>query len=401
MALYRYTAMSEQGNTVRGTLEADSTDAFYAKLKNEKLYCLKVREDTGVPLLLQMAGAGMLPARELAIFLRQMASMISAGITIDRAIDLIYGQCGEGRMKAALSKLYGEVRRGNQFSAAMGETGGAFGMLVRNMALAGENSGTLGKALDRLAGYYEKEIKLRNRALLAMLYPIVLTVVSLTVILILFVVVLPSFLTLFQSAESLPWYTRLLIAISDFTVKRWYVVATGFFLILMGFAALSRQEGILLKIDKSMLRAPIFGKLQTQLVTARFCRVFASLYMSGIHVLEALELSGGILGNRYFKLALDRAAVEIQGGVPLSQALKNQEVFPEMMISMLTVGEESGAVGEMLTKISDYYDEEADAAIQRLIGLLQPVIIVVLGGFIAFIMISVLKPIYNIYQNMQ
>ena len=400
MALYRYTALSDSGGKVHGRLEADSLAAFYAKLQSENLYCLKVSEDTGVPAFLRLTGRGTLPQSELAVFLRQMASMISAGITIDRAIDLLYKQCGDGRLKAALRGLYGEVRGGSQLSRAMGRSGGAFGTLVQNMILAGENSGTLDRALGRLAEYYEKEIKLKNKALLAMLYPIILSVVALIVILVLFVVVLPSFITVFQSVQSLPWYTRMLMAASSFMVNYWYIITAFLISAFLGIMALSRNERFMLCFDEKTLRMPVVGKLKTHIITARFCRVFASLYTSGIHVLEALELSGGILGNRCMKQALEKAAAEVQGGAQLSRALKNQEVFPEMMLSMMAVGEESGSLGEMLTKISDYYDEAADTSLQKLIGFLQPVIVVVLGVVIAFIMISVLKPIYDMHQNL-
>lgn len=400
IGVYKYTALSGSGKTVRGSMRADSLSAFYAELKRGDLYCMRVRETSdSVPLWSRVFGKASLPPAEMAVFCRQMASMTAYGVTINRCLQVLYGQATHVRARFVLSRLYEEVQKGNQLSSAMSETDGAFEPLVINMIRAGENSGMLERSFARLADHYEREIKLRRKTMLALLYPIILLAVTLGVVVVLFVIVLPSFITMFQSLESLPWYTRSLIWISDFLVHRWYI-AIGIILgFTAGIAALHQNASFKLWRDAAILRIPFIGKLQTRIVCARFCRIFASLYTSGVQILTALELSGNVIGNSFIKEALGRAAAGIKAGTSLATALQKEKLFPQMMITMLMVGEESGEIDEMLLKTSDYYDNEADAATQRLIGILQPVMIVVLGLIVAFVMISVLQPIYSMYRN--
>lgn len=400
MAVYKYTALSGAGKTVRGSISADSLAAFYAELKRGDLYCLRVREASGRPSLWVRAfGKSSLPPAKMAVFFRQMASMTASGVTINRCLQVLYGQASHLRTKIVLSKLYEEVQKGNQLSSAMSEADGAFEPLVINMIRAGENSGALERSFERLAEHYEREIKLHDRVMLALLYPAVLFVVTLIVIIVLFVVVLPSFITMFEAVENLPWYTRSLMWLSDFLAHRWYI-ALGIILgLVAGIAALNQNTAFRLWRDAAVLRIPFVGKLQTRIVCARFCRIFASLYTSGVQITRSVELSGDVLGNGYIKAALERVSSRINTGASLSSSLQKEKLFPEMMITMLTVGEESGELDKMLLKTSDYYDDEADAATQKLIGLLQPAMIIILGFIVAFVMISVLIPIYTMYQN--
>ena len=259
-------------------------------------------------------------------------------------------------------------------------------------------SGSLPQALNRLATHFEKEVAFRNKTMLALLYPIVLGCVSLAVVLVLFTVVLPSFITLFQSVGDLPWYTRALLAFSSFLTARWYLALLLVLALAAGVLALTRSLGFREWWDGFTLRIPVAGPLMVKLLSARFCRSFASLYTSGVPVLEALEQSGAILGNSRFTRALAGARAEICRGVTLSAALQKQNLFPPMMLAMFSVGEESGSLDAMLLKASEYYDDEADAAAQKMIGLLQPAMIVLLGIVIGLVVMAVLSPIYSMYQ---
>lgn len=398
MPYYSYSALDGGGRAVSGTLRADGSAAFYEELRRKGLYCVRVRESDGRPLF-GRTGEKPLPAGELAVLCRQLSAMAAAGVTINRSLEVLYSQSGNPRTKRVLLALFEHVQKGNPLSAAMAASDGAFSPYFISMIRSGESGGSLPLALSRLADHYEKEVSFRSKTMLALLYPIILGCVSLAVILVLFVVVLPSFITLFQSAASLPWYTRALLAFSAFLSNRWYLALGAVLAIAAGAALLMRNAGFHEWWDGFVLRVPFVGPLVVRLIASRFCRTFASLYVSGVPILQSLELSGEVLGNSRFSRALAEARAEICRGVSMASALQKQELFPQMMIAMYLVGEESGSLDSMLLKASEYYDAEADSAAQKMIGILQPIMIVVLGIIIGFVVMAVLAPIYSMYQG--
>lgn len=397
MPQYTYKALTQGGTAVTGKVSVDNLGHFYKELSRQNLYCLdvaEVRESAG------FQTKGRLPLRELSVLCRQLGSMAAAGVTINHCLDVIYKQTERSRTKKLLSKLYEQVQKGKMLSEAMAEADGAFPPLMVNMVKSGESSSTLDAVLGRLAEHYEKEQKLRNKAVLALLYPMVLVVVSLAVVIVLFAFVLPTLLSMYTSLESLPWYTRMLIGISDIVVNKWPALLLVLAVFVVGLSAIWRMERFRLWWDTVKLRLPVAGKLLTQLLSARFCRSFSSLFASGVPVLSALELTSKILDNRYAAARLIEAGEDIRKGASISAALQKSGVFPQMMIAMLAVGEESGDLEGILLKTSDYYDEQADTAIQQLVGLLQPVMIIVLGLVIGMVILAVLSPIYSMYGQL-
>lgn len=399
---YEYKAKDMTGKTKSGTLLADGISDFYVKLKEKGLFCVSVYESANqgesTDIFVPKKRGGKLKLESIAIFCRQFATMLNSGITVVKCLDILYHQAETKRLKTALLDLYEAIKKGNSLSSAMQEQGNMFPGLLINMIQSGEASGKLDDVMLSMSTHFEKEKILRNKIKAAMIYPITLIIVAVVVVAILLIKVVPTFMDMFGSSGNLPTSTQILLGISAFLQSFWWLVLIFLVLVIIGFTLLMKQPKFKIVIDRIKTKIPKIGKLLMIILTARFARTVSTLYSSGVPIIDSIRISGGVLGNLYIASKLETAIEEIKKGVTLSQALTSIGIFPTMFCSMVYIGEESGTLDDILSKTADFYDEDSSAAITKMVALMEPCLIVVLGLIVAFIVVSVAEPMFGMYD---
>ncbi|NLM05945.1 MAG: type II secretion system F family protein [Tissierellia bacterium] len=396
--IFNYRAINSQGAYQEGQFEGGSKEELMEMLRGNNLIPVEINQDITAGRTVKK-GAGKFKTKDLSIFCRQFATMLQAGIGIVKCLDILEKQSTHQGLKQACGEMMTSVQKGNLLSNAMAEHKNLFPQLLIQMVVAGEASGNLDVVMDRLAMTYEKEAKIENKMGTAMIYPIVLLVVMMVVVTFILIVVMPKFVGVFEANnQELPWSTMFLLGASDFLVERWYIVLGVIVVIIVLIKqALSKDEGRR-AFDSFKLKAPLIGPQFKMIVTSRFTRTLATLLSSGIGLLEAISIVGRVVGNKEVEHRLSDASEDIKKGVALSRAISDVDVFPPMVVSMLKIGEESGSLDTVLEKTADYYDEELDTAIQRLVGLMEPAMIAFLGVVVAFIVISIALPMFGMYS---
>lgn len=392
MQTYQYTAVDQTGRRIRGEKRAEDTGHLYALLGSEGLYCLRSRRR------MQFEGSSGKPKnQELSLMCKQMAAMLKSGIPLVGALEMLRQKGANAKMKKLFTILVEEVRKGQSLTNAMKQCGNAFPALLIYLVQAGEMNGTLDQIMDRMAVHYDKEYKLGNKITSAMIYPILLLVVTVAVIMALMTSVVPSFFAMMGEAAVLPWNTRFLIALSQFILNQWPLLIAGALILLIGLRALSGVAQVRRFLDEKKLQLPVFGKLNRIVATSRFARTFSSLYASGISVIDSMQVASDVLHNRFLAEKIDWICERVRRGEPLSKSIEASGAFDPLLNSMLYVGEESGSLEEVLTSIADYYDTEAENATQKMVALMEPIMIVILAIIIFFVIISIIMPIYDSY----
>ncbi|MEG1391116.1 MAG: type II secretion system F family protein [Angelakisella sp.] len=393
MPLYEYTAADLQGKTVKGTLRVDDPTQLTVQLRAGKLFLLDFHEFEEEQVRFR------LNIKELSDFCRQLGTMVSSGVSLVRAIEIIT----EGDIRPATRKVYenlaSNIRQGDTLSTAMREQRGAFPELLINMFVAGESNGQLGPTAIKMASHFEKEHRLNSKVQSASTYPLILLSVTVVVMLIIFTVVLPQFFDLFEGME-LPAATRLVLGISHLLTDNIGVVLFSLAMTVLLLFTLFQLSAVRYTIDRIKMRIPKVGKLLMTIYTARFARTLSSLYISGLSLLEALDVSRDTIGNRYLAKQFDEVLSAVRRGETLSTAILRVKGIDIKLAATILIGEESGKLDIMLTSVADAYEYDAEAATQRLTTFMEPMLIVVMALAIGFIMISVMLPIYQFYQNM-
>ena len=400
MPKFKYTAVDAEGKNVKGTLFASSLAEFNATLKQKGEYVLNVQEikddDTG-----SRANANAIKMKELSILCKQFATMLGSGITIIKCLDVLYQQQEKKKLKAILLKVYEQVQVGKSLSKALAATEGAFPNFMISMIEAGEMSGSIDLIMNRLAVHYEKQCKIKSKVQSAMIYPIVLLVVCTLVVSGLFIFVIPNLMGMFGEKENLPALTRFLMDASDFMVHRWYVlliIVIGTIIFVGIFKNTKIVRGI---IDRLKLFTPGVGKLYAVIMSSNFCSTMYSVFSSGMTLLTSLELTTNVLDNSVVSERMSVVMDEIRAGGALSNSLHKMQLFPNMMVTMVSVGEESGSLDEVLEKTAAFYETEADDAIQKLVSMLEPIMILVMGGLVGTVIIGIMMPMFGMYGNVE
>lgn len=396
--IFHYKALAENGEVTKGKQDADSRAEIIEMLKVKKMIPLEIREDTGGKAL--SFGAKKIQTKDLSVFCRQFSTMLASGVGIVKCLDILEKQADNPKMSDACMDMRANVQRGNLLSDTMKFHKNIFPPLMIQMVVAGEASGNLDVVMDRLAVTYEKEAKIENKMKSAMIYPIILLVVLIGVVSFILIFVMPQFAGIFADAgKDLPMSTKILMGISDFLVARWYILILAIVIIVLLISQLKKTKEGRRSLDRMKLRAPLLGKQFRMIITSRFTRTMSTLLSSGITLLEAMSIVGKVVGNTEVEGRLDQASEEIKKGIAMSRAVSAVGVFPPMVLSMLKIGEESGSLDLVLSKTADYYDEELDTAIQRLVSLLEPVLIVVMGLVVGFVVVSIAQPMFGIYDT--
>jgi type IV pilus assembly protein PilC len=398
MPKYKYTAVDAEGKNVKDTIFATNMAEFNAVLKQKGEYALSVKELTEADTS-SKANANAISMRDLSILCKQFATMLNSGITIVKSLDVLYQQQEKEKLKGILLKVYEQVQVGKSLSKALASTDGAFPNFMVSMIEAGEMSGSIDQVMLRLSEHYEKQMKLKSKVSSAMVYPILLLVVGFTVVMGLFIFVMPNLMGMFGDPEDLPALTRALMAMSNFMQKSWYVVIIFIVALILVFGVFKNTKMVKSLIDRLALYTPGIGKLYAVVVSANFCRTMYSVFSSGMSLLTSLELTTNVLDNTVITEKMSGVLDEIRSGGALSTALHRTEVFPQMMVTMINVGEESGALDDILAKTADFYDVEADNAIQKMVSLLEPLMIVILGAVVGTVIIGIMLPVFGMYEN--
>src|SRR3954447_20089959 len=410
MPVFEFTGLTEAGKNVRGMRDAESSKLLRQMLRKDGVYLTEARaaeagavageQKTGLAREVDVGalfGLTGVSSQDLAIATRQLATLIGAGIPLIEALTALTDQIEQPRLKKIMGVVKQKVNEGSSLADALGEHPKVFGDLYVNMIRAGESSGALDVVLVRLADFTEAQAQLRNKIIGAMLYPAIMVVVGIAIVGILFVVVIPKVTKIFEDMNvSLPWTTRLLIALSSFARDYWYVLLIALPGLAYGVRRWVRTSKGRGWWDRTQLRAPVFGHLLRMLAISRFAKTLATLLASGVPLLTAMDIVKNIVGNTLLSDTIEKARDAIREGESIAAPLKRSGQFPPLVYHMIAIGEKSGQLEEMLQNVAKSYEAQVEMRVSALTSLLEPVMIVAMGGGVAFIVFSILMPIMQL-----
>jgi type IV pilus assembly protein PilC len=390
MPAFMYTARDQQGQLKSATLEAPNKEEAISQLKKQRLNVIKIDEQQ------KKKKAGKIPMRDIVIFTRQFSTMINSGLPLVQAMGILAEQSENVFLRDVTKQVVFDVESGNTVADALRKHPNAFTELYVNMVAAGEAGGILDTILMRLAVFMEKNDALVRKVKGAMIYPGVIMTVAGGAIIILLLFVIPTFQRMFAEAGiPLPLPTQIVIKLSELLQAYWWAVIIGVWVSVIALKKYYATPGGQLVIDRLMLKAPVLGDVLRKSAVSRFTRTLGTLIGSGVSILDGLEITAKTAGNRVISDAIMESRQSIAGGETISAPLKKSQVFPPMVISMINVGEQTGGLDEMLTKIADFYDEEVDAAVSGLLALMEPMMIVFLGVVVGGMVIAMYLPIFD------
>ncbi|TSE23376.1 putative type II secretion system protein F [Tepidimonas sediminis] len=389
--LFEWEGKDRNGKTVKGELRAAGEGQVQAQLRRQGIVVQKVRRK-------RFASAKRIKPKDIAIFTRQLATMMKAGVPLLQAFDIV----GRGNPNPSVARLLYEIRTdvetGTSLSAAFRKHPAYFNSLYCNLVEAGEAAGILEDILDRLSTYLEKTEAIKGKVKSALMYPTAVLVVAFIVVSVIMIFVVPAFKEVFTSfGADLPAPTLAVIAMSEFFVDYWWLIfgALGGGLYFF-FQAWKRSEKVQRFMDRLLLRLPIFGQLVEKSVVARWTRTLSTMFAAGVPLVDALDSVGGAAGNSVYAEATAKIQQEVATGTALTQAMTNTGVFPSMVLQMCAIGEESGSIDHMLGKAADFYEQEVDDMVAGLSSLMEPIIIVILGTLIGGIVVAMYLPIFKL-----
>jgi len=388
---FAYKVRDQQGKMIGGTLDADSQGAVASRLRQMGYapVSIEVARQSSLQMEVKLPGSSRVKPKELAVFSRQFATMINSGLSLLRALSILAEQTENKRLAGVLTAVRNEVEKGSALSAALAQHPKVFNRLYISMVRAGEVGGFLDQVLLKVAETLEKEVELRGKVKSAMTYPVVVFAMV--------VFIVPMFKNLYgQLGGTLPLPTRVLVGISD-VVKRWFLlVLVGIGLATFGFKRWVTTPSGRYRLDAFKLRAPIFGPLFHKTALSRFSRTLATLLRSGVPILQALEIVSETVNNGVISKAVKDVQDSVREGESLAGPLQRHAVFPPMVVQMMAVGEETGALDTMLSKVADFYDQEVQAAVDALTSLIEPVLIAVMGAAVGGMVIALYLPMFQI-----
>ena len=399
MPVWTYSARTVGGEIRRAEVDLPSKDHVIAYLRKQKLIPVSVREK---PKDISLGKRKRVKARDLVIFTRQFSTMINAGLPLVQALDILSRQTENPMLKKAVGDVMYDVEAGNTLADALKQHPKIFTQLYTNMVAAGESGGLLDTILMRLATFLEKAEHLQRKVKGAMIYPGVVLSVAVVAIAILLLFVIPVFESVFASFnQTLPLPTRVVIGLSNFLQGYWWVILIG----MGGFAVVFQRwvgtRNGRLQFDRALLRMPVLGPLVRKAAIARFTRTLGTMLSSGVTILDGLEITARTAGNRVIHDAVMQSRTAIAGGKSIAEPLKETEVFPPMVTQMIHVGEETGDLDGMLEKIADFYDDEVDIAVENLLKVLEPALIVILGTIVGGMIVAMYLPIFGLVNAIQ
>ena len=401
MPAFTYTARALNGDLKTATIEAPNRDEVVAQLRKQRLNVVKIDEAKQAANTTKKKG-GKISMRDIVIFTRQFSTMINAGLPLVQALDILAKQSENKALKDVTLAVVFDVESGHTVADALGKHPKAFTELYVNMVAAGEAGGILDTILMRLATFMEKNDALVRKVKGAMIYPGVIMSVAAIAIVVLLIFVIPTFEKMFASVGlALPLPTRVVISMSKFLTGYWWAVIVAVVVCFQAFKRYYATPDGKLVIDRLMLKAPVLGDVLRKSAVSRFTRTLGTLIGSGVSILDGLEITAKTSGNRVIQDAIMESRASIAGGETISAPLQKSKVFPPMVISMIAVGEQTGGLDEMLSKIADFYDEEVDAAVSGLLAMMEPLMIVFLGVVVGGMVVAMYLPIFDMINAVQ
>ncbi len=398
MPSYAWKGRNRAGMVQEGALVAESKELALAQLRRQNIVVTGIRE-RGKEISLTKVGRKV-PPKVLAVFTRQFSVMIDAGLPLVQCLEILALQQEHKNFQKILLQVRQDVEAGSTLADAMRRHPKAFDNLYVNMVAAGEAGGILDTILQRLSVYIEKAVKLRSQVRSALIYPIAVIVIAAVVVAIILLKVIPTFAALFTSlGAELPFPTRVVIAASNFLARYFIFFVIGIGVLAYALRRYYRTHRGRRVIDGLLLKTPILGMILRKIAVARFCRTLATLTSSGVPILESLEITAKTAGNAIVEDAVMETRKSVEGGKTIVEPLKESNVFPNMVVQMIGVGEQTGALDAMLNKIADFYEDEVDAAVQGLVKLMEPVMIFILGMIIGGIVIAMYLPMFTLINK--
>lgn len=392
---YKYIAKSKDGQVSKGSLEASSKDKALSMVSSMGMYVLSVEEEKGTGFKLP----GRVNKKQIAILLRQMSTMINASIPIPVVLSVLRDDEKNDAIKGMLSNIHRDVTDGTPLSSAMAAYPKYFSPFILNMVEMGEVNGKLDVAFDRIASVTEKEIKVAGKAKSALIYPIILLVLAVGMTIFLSVKVVPTFAQLFiDFGGELPGITKIMLAVSDFIQNYWYVLIIVTVLLVTTVKTLWSKRESRRYVERVIRKIPVLKAITVSKIMGKYARVVSSMLDSGVSVIKTLTVTKGSLQQVDYEDAFSNVISEVKTGIPIYQALNNTNLFTPLTVSMTKIGEESGKIGELLNNTAEFYEEETERKIAAAMSLLEPLMTIILGILIAFIVASIILPMFDMYS---
>lgn len=400
MAEFQYRVITPEGKEKKGTMEGKSVEQVTGVLKAQKNVILSVSEASLMNRDINFSLGGRVSARDYSIFCRQFVSIISAGVSIINALEMMRDQTENRTLKKALGEVYEDVSKGESMAGAMKKHSKVFPSMLCNMVEAGEASGSMEVAFERMAVQFEKENKLKQSVKKAMIYPIVLLVVMVGVLFLMMIWVIPNFMGMFAELDTeLPPITQAVVNMSDFVIAKWWLILLAVAAAIALFKAYAASPSGKFVLGGIALKIPVFGKLQTKSECARLGRTLCTLLGAGVPMMDAIEITGRSMENVHYKKAMMDAKDQVMRGMALSRPLKTCGLFPPMVVHMVSIGEETGNIETMLENVANYYEDDVQVATEQVMALMEPMIIVVMAIVVGVLIMAIMQPMLTLYES--
>lgn len=399
---YRYKGIDQSGRVIEGIFSAGSKEEVVKLIrdKGQSPITIEKNEAKSKDIKDYTLFKPRVKIKDISVFCKQLYTMLNAGMPLTNCLDVLSAQTENKTLKNSVKEISSEVQTGSILSEAMRNHKNIFPNLLITMVQAGEMTGNLDSVLARMSEHYEKENKINSKIKGAMVYPAILSIAAVGVVIFLLTFIMPTFIGMFSSSGvELPLPTRILMSISDALSNYWYIFALIFGGIAFLVARFVKTRDGKRVFDNLIYRLPVIGQSMVKISTSRFTRTLSTLLGSGIPIVDALEASSSVTGNMIVIDGMENVIDEVKKGINISYLLQKMQYFPPMMISMIGIGEESGALEDMLGKTADYYDEELEASIQKMLSMLEPMLILFMGVIIGFIVIAMMMPMFDMTQT--
>ncbi len=402
METFSYTAVGADGKEKKGTVIAETREDAARSLKDQGLLPMSIGKQSALDKDINFSfGKKGVKVRDLSVFCRQFSSIIKAGVNVINALSMMSEQTENKKLKAAIKNVQSNVEKGETLSSAMRSEGDIFPSLLISMVAAGEASGSLETAIERMAIQFEKDAKISGMVKKAMIYPIILIVVMIGVVIAMMMFVIPNFMDMFEGLDAeMPFMTVMVINMSNFILDRWWLLILIVVGIVFAYKSYYKTDAGRHVIDRIKIKIPVFGVLTVKTACARFSRIMSTLLSAGMPMISAIEIAAGTMDNVLFKDALQKVRSGVALGMGFSQQIGVTRLFPAMLVHMVGIGEETGNIEDMLTNVANYYDEEVELATQSVTALMEPMIIIVMAVVVGALVLAIYQPMITLYSTL-
>lgn len=403
METFSYTAVGADGKEKKGSIVAETREDAARSLKDQGLLPMSIGKQSALDKDINFSFGKKkgVKVRDLSVFCRQFSSIIKAGVNVINALNMMSEQTENKKLKAAIKNVQSNVEKGETLSSAMRSEGDIFPSLLVSMVAAGEASGSLETAIERMAIQFEKDAKISGMVKKAMIYPIILIVVMIGVVIAMMMFVIPNFMDMFEGLDAeMPFMTVMVINMSNFILDKWWLLILIVAGIVFAYKSYYKTDAGRHMIDRIKIKIPVFGVLAVKTACARFSRIMSTLLSAGMPMISAIEIAAGTMDNVLFKDALQKVRSGVALGMGFSQQIGVTRLFPAMLVHMVGIGEETGNIEDMLTNVANYYDEEVELATQSVTALMEPMIIIVMAVVVGALVLAIYQPMITLYSTL-